>query len=158
MQRKPLFLVASAAESVRFFALAFLADALGGLRGGFGLSPLFRYVSSAQLLCGVAFFFLWFDRSRYDAYRPLLFLGKLLSLASFIPLVIFLLGNVQAFSMRGRAGPVTVLLSLAVDLFGFCILLGTGPLFKASLDDSSPGQGQDQIGPRGPEDIEGVEG
>ena len=156
MQRKPLFLAASAAESARFFALSFLADALGGLHGGGGLAPFFRYATSAQLLFAVAFFFLWLDRQRYDAYRPLLFLGKLLSLATFVPLLVALLGGTQAQVLRGRVGGTATILCLAVDLLGFLFLLGSGPFFQGgSGSQDAPGEG---LGPRGPADIEDVEG
>jgi hypothetical protein len=158
MQRKPLFLAASIAESARFFALFFLADAVGGLHGGGGQASFFRYAASAQLLFGVGFFFLWFDGSRYDPYRPLLFLGKLLSLATFVPLLVSLLGDFQAFTLRGRAGPLAAGIALALDIFGFCVLLGTGPFSRATFEAPPPDSPSAPTYPRGPEDIEDVEG
>ena len=85
MQRKPLYLVASAAETARFFALPFLALALGGLRDSAGSASFFRYAAGAQLLFVAGFFFLWLDRPRYDAFRSLLFLGKIVSVVTFLP-------------------------------------------------------------------------
>jgi hypothetical protein len=154
MQRKPLFLVAAAAELGRFLALAFLAGALGALRTGDGLSALYRYVAVPQLLFAASFFFLWLDRGRYDAYRPLALAGKIVSLLAFVPLLVALLGSGAGLFLHGRQGPIAAIACLAVDLFGLSVLVSAG----RDAPKAGPGAAKDptQV-PRGPEDIETVE-
>lgn len=168
MQRNPLFLVASAAETARFIALAFLAGALGGLREGEGLPALFRYAAAPQLLFVAAFFFLWLDRERYGAYRALLLVGKVLSLVAFIPLFISMVQN-RGSSLMSRTGPTAAMVAVGIDLFSFMVLLlsgtegapsdsGGSSHALSSPDSPSVESVQTGLGPRGPEDIEKVEG
>ncbi len=163
MQRKNLYLAAATAESVRFFALSFLAAALGGLREGDGLSVLFRYAAAPQLLFIVTFFFLWLDKARYGAYRPLLYVGKAISLATFVPLFISMAQRGSGAAFSGQVAPISALVAVGVDLFGVFVLLMVGKSPGDEGQERLPGsrtqvpsvQGNE---PRGPEDIERVEG
>jgi hypothetical protein len=149
MQRKPLFLAASIAELLRFLAIFFLADSLGVLRMGVGAPSLFRYAASPQLLFAAALFFLWYDYGRYEAYRPLLAAGKAVSLLVLLPLALRL-----ALSQLGAMSDFVLL--------GFAALVDIGVLLLASLKsravEATPPQVESHTGPRGPEDIEKVEG
>ncbi len=149
MQRKTPFLVAAVAESLRFFALAFLANALGGLRDGAVLPSLFRYSAGGQLLFVIGFFFLWFDRPRHDAYRSLLFVGKIVSLATFIPLAIAMAGLLRTGRLVDGSSLIFALAIFGVDIFGFCLLLVSKPFGgsvgrRPALSDPT-GQGPDEI-------------
>jgi hypothetical protein len=175
MQRKPLFLAAAVAELTRFVALAFLAGALGAFRKGEGLSPLYRYLAVPQLLFAAAFFFLWLDRERYEAYRPLTLVGKGVSILAFIPLGLFFFSyGADSPQAGGLQGPIAALFSLCVDFFGLLVLIaagrgasgakelteggGTAPAAPKVGDGKEPGaQADARIGPSGPEDIENVE-
>lgn len=173
MQRKPRFLLAALAEPIRFLGLAFLAGALGALRGGTPSGALFRYAAAPQLLFAAAFFFLWYDGERYAAYRPLAIVGKLLGLAA---LPVLLPGLLRAAS-EGPADPrlvaVPAVLVLLLDLLGLAALLlpaakAPGSGGRAPGSSGAPGDGSgggpsadnapraDNV-PRGPEDIERVE-
>ena len=149
MQRKTLFLVAAIAESVRFLVLAVLADALGGLRDGMGLPSFFRYAAGGQLFFVIGFFFLWFDQPRHDAYRSLLFVGKIVSLATFIPLAIAMTGVLRAGRPVDGSSLIFTLAIFGVDTFGFCLLLVSKP-FGGSVGRSPSvpapiGQSPDEI-------------
>lgn len=156
MQRKPLFLVAAAAELGRFLALAFLAGAVGALRSGSGLPAFFRYAMAPQLLFAAMFFFLWYDRERYGAYRPLAIAGKAVSLVAFVPLAVSLIAEGASMAHLARQGAVAAIAALGVDMVGLLVLCLYGradgePRGKIG-DDGAPGA------PRGPDDIEKVEG
>lgn len=171
MQHKPLFLVAAIAEIFHVFILGLLARA-AGLVGAEGLLPaLFRYVAAPELLFGAAFFFLWLEGRRYAVYRPLALLGKVLSLAVFLPF---------GFSLRAMLGgetlvpwPGTALVAsfalLLLDLGELLVLLLYGRFRDENRgeerkEDRSLNKGEEPegapvpgLGPRGPEDIERVE-
>ena len=156
MQRKTLFLVAAAAELGRFLALAFLAGAVGALRSGSGLPAFFRYAMVPQLLFAAMFFFLWYDRERYGAYRPLAVAGKAVSLVAFVPLAISLITEGASMAYLSRQGVVAAIVALGVDMAGLLLLCLYGkpdgePGAKIE-DTATPGA------PKGPDDIEKVEG
>jgi len=153
MQRKPLFLAAAVAETARFFSLAFLANALGGLHEATSLPSFIRYASAAQLIFVLGFFFLWLDRQRYDSYRSLLFVGKMVSLAAFLPFFATLL-QAQRSGLGDGSPFVPALAAFAVDAFGFFILLASKP-----FGTGSPGPRPTQAPPpeQGPLSIEEVE-
>ena len=153
MQRKTLFLVAAVAESARFFVLVFLASALGGLREGAGLPSLFRYAAGGQLFFVIGFFFLWFDQARHDAYRSLLFVGKIVSFATFIPLAIAMASLLRAGRLVDGSSLIFALVIFGVDIFGFCLLLASKP-FGGSVG-RSPAPPAPTM--QGPEEIERVE-
>jgi hypothetical protein len=152
MQRKPLFLVAAVAELARFLALAFLAEALGGLRSGTALPLFFRYLAAPQLLFAAAFFFLWFDPSRYAAYRPLALLGKGLSVLASLPLLVGLLRLTSGATLVGPEAAPASLVAVGVDLFGLLVLATAGRGGRGVVE-APPDEG-----PKGPESIEKVEG
>jgi hypothetical protein len=158
MQRKPLFLVAAAAELGRFMALAFLAGAVGALRSGSGLPAFFRYAMVPQLLFAAMFFFLWYDQGRYGAYRPLGIAGKAVSLLAFIPLAISLITEGASMAYLSRQGAVAAIVTLGVDLAGLLLLClydrdrQEGGSVAMIEETGAPGA------PRGPDDIEKVEG
>ena len=162
MQRKPLYLVASAAETARFFALPFLALALGGLKDSAGSASFFRYAAGAQLLFVAGFFFLWLDRPRYDAFRSLLFLGKIVSVVSFLPLLLELLFSSAGRAGMNRSGVLAALIVSCADIFGFFVLLvarpfsgpGGGPRDPSTSDGAQPPLADPG---QGPDEIEGVE-
>ncbi len=152
MHRKPLYLIAAIAETLRFFVLAFLANALGGLDGGSSLPAFFRYAAGAQLLFVLGFFFLWLDRPRYDAYRSLLFVGTIVSLAVFLPFLMSMMRTPGGLLPTGSR-LIPSLAAFAVDAFAFFLLLATKPFSLGSTPSlPPPGPG----GP-GPADIEEVE-
>jgi len=156
MHRKPLYLVAAIAETARFFVLAFLANALGGLDGGSSLPAFFRYAAGAQLLFVLGFFFLWLDRPRYDAYRSLLFVGTIVSLAVFLPLMLSMLRTAGGL-LPPSSRLLPSLAAFAVDAFAFFLLLATKPFSLDSAPLPPPGpSGPANPGP-GPADIEEVE-
>lgn len=111
MRRKPVHLIAAIAESLRFFAIAFLAYSIGAL-GSASVSGLLRYAAAPQILFAAGFFFLWLDPTRYRAYRPLLLLGKAAGLVCFLPM-----GAAVA------ADPASRGLSLGVPALGIDLVL-----------------------------------
>jgi hypothetical protein len=149
MQRKPFFLAAAIAELLRFLAIFFLADSLGVLRMGVGVPALFRYAAAPQLLFAAALFFLWYDYERYEVYRPLLVAGKSVSLFVLLPLALRIvgsgLGETSDFILLGFAAFVDV---------GVLVLAAR----KSATIEAAPPPVEGQTGPRGPEDIEKVEG
>ncbi|MGA2545803.1 MAG: hypothetical protein ABSF43_04610 [Rectinemataceae bacterium] len=162
MQRKPLFLVAAVTESARFFILFFLANALGGLRQDAGLSSFFRYASGAQLFFVIGFFFLWLDLPRYDAYRSLLFVGRIISLATFIPLFIAMIHATGSGNRIDSSSFIFASVVLGLDMFGFCVLLISKPF--SAFTGQSPVTGLRPQSPasqgpsgQGPDEIERVE-
>lgn len=156
MQRKTLFLVAAAAELGRFLALAFLAGAVGALRSGSGLPAFLRYAMVPQLLFSAMFFFLWYDRGRYGAYRPLAIAGKAVSLAAFIPLAVSLVSEGTPMAYLSRQGATAAIVALGVDLAGLLLLCLYG---REDGEPRSRIEGGGAPGaPRGPDDIEKVEG
>ena len=156
MQRKPLFLVAAAAELGRFLALAFLAGAVGALRSGSGLPAFFRYAMVPQLLFAAMFFFLWYDRERYGAYRPLGIAGKAVSLAAFIPLAIGLATEGTSMAYLSRQGAMAAVVTLGVDLAGLLLLCLYGRQDGEAR--GKPEEAGTPGAPKGPDDIEKVEG
>ena len=156
MQRKPLFLVAAAAELGRFLALAFLAGAVGALRSGSGLPAFFRYAMAPQLLFAAMFFFLWYDRERYGAYRPLAIAGKAVSLAAFIPLAVGLVAEGASMAYLARQGALAAAAVLGIDLGSLLLLCLYGR--PEGETEAEPGEAGAPGAPRGPEDIEKVEG
>jgi hypothetical protein len=170
MQRKPLYLAAAIAELARFFALSLLAGALGAMgspaspiAGEAGLSQFYRYATAPQLLFVVAFFFLWYDFGRYRAFRPLLILGKAISLLDFLPFSIYLIRSAFDLPLAGSAGPAAAICAFAVDL-GSLLVLCLAKLPLAAADDEPEGKAgaaaaeKSITGPRDPSEIEEVEG
>ena len=135
-----------------------LVQSLGLFRVSNGALRLLRYAAAPQLIFAAGFFFLWFDRERYKAYRPLLMLGKIVSLAALLPVAVLVGDYLRAepglMSSPGAAMPYLGVLVL-VDLGALAILLlsgesaGTGGPREPACP-PEPGQG--------PADIEKVEG
>jgi hypothetical protein len=136
MRRKAVHLIAAIAESLRFFAIAFLAYSIGAL-GSSSVSSMLRYAAAPQILFAAGFFFLWLDPARYGSYRPLLLLGKAASLVCFLPL-----GAAVA------ADPASRGISLGVPALGFWLalliamvdILSLSVLLLAKNEDASIGQ------------------
>ena len=149
MQRKPLFMVAAVAEAARFLLLFFLARAGGETDESAGFLSFFRYAASGQLFFVFGFFFLWYDRSRHDGYRSLLFAGKIVSLATFVPLAIAMAGSIRAGKPADGSSILFALAIFGVDIYGFCLLLVSrpfgGPVGQGPALRSPPGQGPDDI-------------
>jgi hypothetical protein len=131
MRRKAVHLFAAIAESLRFIAVAFLAFSVGALSGS-SVSSLLRYAAAPQLLFAAGFFFMWLDAGRYASYRPLLLVGKIASVACFIPLAAALVRDPGA-AMIGFG-------MAAVDIMSLSILT----LVKQGSDMGLP-QGRDEI-------------
>lgn len=158
MRRKAVHLFAAIAESLRFFAIAFLAFSVGALFDP-SVSSLLRYAAAPQILFAVGFFFLWLDRGRYASYRPLLAIGKLASAACYVPLASALVrdpwASAASFGIRGF-GLSLALLIAAVDIASLSVLF-------LSREESRPDglAGAEPSGPKipgqGPGDIERVE-
>jgi hypothetical protein len=146
MRRKAVHIAAAIAESLRFFAIAFLAfDVAGPLNPG--ISSLLRYAAAPQLLFAAGFFFLWLDPSRYGAYRPLLLVGKAASAVCLIPLAVSLLRDPRSLALG------VAFLIAAADIFSLSVLiLARGGLAQPSAPPAAGPAGQ------GPEEIERVEG
>jgi hypothetical protein len=161
MRRKAVHLFAAIAESLRFFAIAFLAFSVGALLDP-SVSSLLRYAAVPQLLFAAGFFFLWLDPIRYAAYRPLLLIGKIASACCFPPLAAAIAQDPAAIGSSLGVGGLGLLLTLfiaLVDIADLSILIlvkglaslpgGEGAPKSAPKDETHPGQG--------PEDIERVE-
>jgi hypothetical protein len=156
MQRKPLFLAAAVAETLRFLGFVFLAFDLGALLKP-SVSSLVRYGAAPQLLFAAGFFFLWLDPLRYAPYRPLLLVGKAANLLCLLPLAATLLGDPGPASLGlpflGRAMGLLIALVDAGSLLVLILVRAVPPSVGSPLQgpsgSSSPGQG--------PEDIERVE-
>ena len=150
MKRRPIHLAAVIAEILRFFALIMLAQSLGLFRGASGAARLMRYAAAPQLLFPAAFFFLWLDRERYKAYRPLLILGKIVSLAALLSVAV-LVGDFLRAEPDMMPNPGAAILYL-----GILVIVDLGALAVLALGgaepERSPAPGQ------GPGDIEKVEG
>jgi len=117
--------MAAIAESFRFLAIVFLAFDLDVLFGP-SASGLLRYAAAPQLLFAAGFFFLWLDPGRYDAYRPLLIVGKLASIACFLPLALALARDPKASAVSlGVPGLGGILASLIVivDIASLSVLV-----------------------------------
>jgi hypothetical protein len=161
MRRKAVHLIAAIAESLRFFAIAFLAFSVGALFDS-SVSSLLRYAAAPQLLFAVGFFFMWLDRDRYASYRPLLAVGKLASAACYIPLASALVRDPWAaaacFGVRGL-GLSLALFVAAVDIASLSVLLlardSLRPAGLAGAEPSDPPK-PPLLG-QGPGDIERVE-
>lgn len=177
MQRKPLFLVAAVAELARFFALAIIAGAVGALgasnlpAGGSGLALFYRYATAPQLLFVVAFFFLWYDPERYSPFRPLIIVGKALSILNFLPFMFYVVTSIYDLPIAGSSAPVAAVLAAVVDVAGLlvaCLASRTrekeGTIAEAKEATKPPaGTGGEakaasMNGPRDPSEIEEVEG
>jgi len=152
MKRRPILLAAAIAELLRFFALMTLAQGLGLFRAANGAERLFRYGAAPQLLFAAGFFFLWLDHVRYNAYRPLLIVGKIAGLVVLVP-VALLLGDYlkAAQAMLPHPGTVAALVGVIalVDVLSLTLLALSGERDDGPLE-APPGQG--------PEDIEKVGG
>jgi hypothetical protein len=136
MKRNPVFLAASAAEILRNALLALAAYdagiAAGDLRGS-----LFRYASSAQLLCALGFFFLWLDRRRYCQFERLLAVAKIMSIVLIaLPFLTSLItGQKYWFPSETQVlGPAAYIAMAAVDVFGLCVLFLSRPSPEGDLD------------------------
>lgn len=154
MKRRPIHLAAVIAELLRFFALIMLMQSLGLFRASNGASRILRYAAAPQLLFAAGFFFLWLDRERYKAYRPLLMSGKIVLLAALLP-VTFLVGDFIRAEPGLMPSP-----GLAMLFLGVLVLVDLGALAILALT----GEGADPARPLGPApgqgraDIEKVEG
>lgn len=151
MRRKPIHLCAAITEAIRFFALAFLAYAIGSL-GSASVEGILRYAAVPQILFAAGFFFLWFDPLRYSAYRSLLLLGKIASILCLLPLAASVAGDPGARGLslgKPALGLSMALLISALDLFALAVLFLAKPQIQAA-DGSKP------IG-QSPEDIERIE-
>ncbi|HUX40006.1 MAG TPA: hypothetical protein VMV83_02475 [Rectinemataceae bacterium] len=164
MKRGPLFLAAALVEVLRFFILMTFAAALGLLAQRPLIPSFIRYAAIGQLLFVVAYFFLWLDLDRYAAYRPLALIGKILSLAAFVPVGLGLIGAMgsEGFIPAG-GGAANAAISLPlVDLLGILILAvyrRPAPSASSTAEPVSAGgpAASTSAAQRGPEDIEKVE-
>jgi hypothetical protein len=150
MRRKAVHIAAAIAESLRFFAIAFLAFDVGSPLNA-GISSLLRYAAAPQLLFAAGFFFLWLDPPRYGAYRPLLLVGKAASAVCFIPLAASLLRDPRSLAL-GWA-----FLIGAADIFSLSVLIIARTGLSRPPVAPAAGQGPSRPG-QSPEEIERVEG
>jgi hypothetical protein len=159
MKRKIPYLAASGMELVRFIALMLLAGNLGLAGEDSGTSRLFRYAVVPQLLFAAGFFFLWLDADRYGPYRPLLAVGKIVSLAGFAPFAAFILFSWESPALGlldFRSAFVASLFVAAEDAASLVVLVlcrarGGEASRNAREPSDRPAVGQ------APEDIERVE-
>lgn len=158
MRRKPVHLAAAIAESLRFFAIAFLAYSVGAL-GTASVSSLLRYAAAPQVLFALGFFFLWLEPERCASYRPLLIVGKAAGLLCYLPLGSALAVDPAARGIslgRPALGLGLALLIAAADMLSLTVLF----LTKAP-EPSGPGTGPAAEPPKpagqGPDEIERVE-
>jgi len=158
MKRRPIHLAATIAELLRFGALIMLVQSLGLFRVSNGALRLLRYAAAPQLIFAAGFFFLWFDRERYKAYRPLLMLGKIVSLAALLPVAVLVGDYLRAEpGMMSSPGAAMVYLGLIVlvDLGALAVLVLSGE----SVERGHPREPAPPLEPgQGPADIEKVEG
>ncbi len=154
MKRRLIHLVAVIAELLRFSAFVLLAQDLGLFRASGVASRLFRYAAAPQLLFAAGFFFLWLDRERYKAYRPLLILGKIVSLTALFP-VAFLAGDFLMADPTLMPSSGSVMFPLVV-----LILVDLGALAILALTGGGGDSTRQHVAPpgRGSADIEKVEG
>jgi hypothetical protein len=169
MRSKAVHIVAAIAESLRFFAVVFLAFSVGALLDP-SVSSLLRYAAAPQLLFAAGFFFMWLDPARYSPYRPLLIIGKAASAICFLPLAAALVGSEAAkgatFGLP-RLGLELAFFLAAVDVMSLCVLVLGHPVsdgVRPASGEGRPGQAGSGAFPSGapvgqsPEDIERVEG
>jgi hypothetical protein len=156
MRRKAVHIVAAIAESLRFFAVVFLAFSVGALLDS-SVANLLRYAAAPQLLFAAGFFFMWLDPARYSSYRPLLLIGKAASAVCFLPLAGAVIRDSGAMGSTFGVpylGLVLAFLLAVVDLSSLFILtLGSEPGSSSGHPSSTrPDIGQSLA------DIESVEG
>jgi len=72
MKRLSPFYAFAGIELLRYFTLAWVLD---GLMSGYP-PQILRFAAAPNLMFGAAFFFLAMDPGRYGVYRPLILLGK----------------------------------------------------------------------------------
>ena len=154
-------MVAAIAESLRFFAVAFLASSVGALSNT-SVSNLLRYAAVPQLLFPAGFFFLWLDPPRYSSYRPLLTVGKTASVVCLIPLAAALVRDPNAMGVNFGIPAIGLGLTFviaAIDIASLSILLLVGIPAEPS-DKGGPGQppSKSNVSEEAPGNIEQVEG
>lgn len=158
MRRKAVHLIAAIAESLRFFALAFLAFSVGALLDP-GAASLLRYAAVPQLLFAAGFFFMWLDPERYSSYRPLLAIGKAALVVCFLPMAAALLRDANATGTTFGLPFLGIILAFfiaAVDIACLCVLALAAPRSISPSARKGPTNRAD-VG-QSPEDIEQVEG
>lgn len=80
MRRIPLYYFCAGLELARYFALVQVAGSFAAVSPS--APQVLRLVASPNALFAIGFFFLGFDGDKYDSYRPLLMVGKLVVLFS----------------------------------------------------------------------------
>jgi hypothetical protein len=158
MRRKAVHLLAAIAESLRFFAVVFLAFSVGALLDP-GAASLLRYAAVPQLLFAAGFFFMWLDPERYSSYRPLLAIGKAALVVSFLPMAAALMRDAGATGATFGLPFLGIILAFfiaLVDLACLCVLALASPREAPPSARNEPIRRAD-VG-QSPEDIEQVEG
>ncbi len=80
MRRTPLYFAGAGLELARYFALVY---AVGPFAAGWSSGQqILRLTAAPNTLFAVMFLFLGIDSNRYEAYRPLLAVGKAVALFS----------------------------------------------------------------------------
>jgi len=80
MRRTPQYFACAGLELARYFALVYAAKPF---TAGWPMAPtVLRIVAVPNLVFAAAFFFLGLDTETYSAYRPLILLGKAISVFS----------------------------------------------------------------------------
>lgn len=128
MKRKPILLVASIAELARC-ALLYFAAYDAGIAFGSPRGEIFRYSSSAQLLCALGFFFLWLDLPRYAQFARLLAVAKgmglLFAAIPFLDVLVFQ-RRVWYLADPQIVGPLAYAAIVAIDAFGLAVVALSG--------------------------------
>jgi hypothetical protein len=106
MRRTPFFFAFAGIELVRYFALAYVAGPFSGLSQS--APHLLRLITIPNLLYAVAFFFLALDRDRYEPYRPLLVIGKVVSIFSATLSIPVVIGTISSGSSAGASDWVII--------------------------------------------------
>jgi hypothetical protein len=148
MRRKYLYLLGSLASIAKPFILGSLAVSLGLTDSGGTTSSFLRYLLFPQLVPAVCLFFLFLDRMKYDAYRPLVALVCVGSTFLFILGVVSGTRNIGSLFLHVRdlasfaRGAFAV---LAIDLFDLiALVLGKSALSSMPREErGTVGAGQE---------------
>lgn len=140
--KKARYLAAGIAALAKPFFLAGLAAGIQ-LSDGAQLSiPFLRYLLLPQAIPALCLFFLWYDESRYLAFRPLAALLALSSAALLVAAVFSAADNLQmlVLAVRNAQGLLRLLLcaagTLAIDLLSLFVLLPDGGRKKQNPRDA----------------------
>ena len=134
MRRTYLFFALAGLELARYLLLAFAAQPFAAALPA--AQQMLRLVAAPNLLFAVGFFFIGIDARRYGGYRPLLVVGKAVSLFSALIALPRLFGgdSVSGYALARAVVPAIALLDASV----IAVLLAWHPEKPAAAEPAQP--------------------